>query len=175
MLPFDNRNARYRSERMMRKTAYAVTFGLVLSGGAAFAGPADTVARMGQDTEWLFISAAEALQFDGATVTLTGVDPTMVMFADRPQRQADTVPLKDLVDAWTKGDDKSFQNDPPNAGITVWVDGKFQVATVEMSEPVYDGETLRFKAKVLEGDLPQAGYETSIFIDGGCSPWDPRC
>ena len=159
----------------MRKTQYALTFALTLSLNAAVAGPADTVARMGQDTEWLFISAAEALQFDGTTVGLTDVDPTVVMFTERPHRLADTIPLKDFVDAWTKGDDKSFQNDPPNAGITVWVDGKFHVATVEMSEPSYDGETLRFKAKVLEGDLPQAGYETSIFIDGGCSPWDPRC
>lgn len=150
-------------------------FAAALCTGNAQAEPAATIAAHGSDATWLFIETADGMQFDGTVLTLNGVAPAMVMFTDRPHRNAEAVPLQAFVEAWTKGGDKSFRADPPNAGVTTLVDGKFQVATVELSEPSLDGTTLTFNAKALEGTVPGAGGQTSVFIDGGCSVWNPAC
>jgi len=154
----------------------ATTFlGLMLLASSATADMTETIARHEKDTSWLFISSANGLSFDGTTVTLSEVSPHIVMFSDRPRRVAEAVPVQAFVDGWTKGGDESFQKDPPNAGFTVWADGAYQVSVVEISDPVYDGQKLSFKVKPVEGQLPKSGEHTSVFIDGGCSPWDPRC
>lgn len=159
----------------MTNAVLAVALTLPLFVAPALAEPADTIAALDKDASWLFIETADAMQFDGKVLTLSGVDSTVLMFTDRPHRVADSAPLAAFVDAWTKGGDDSFRADPPNAGLTTLVDGKFQVVTVELSEPRLEGSTLSFNAKALEGAVPPSGGQTSIFIDGGCSPWDPRC
>jgi hypothetical protein len=87
------------------------------------------------------------------------------MFADRPRRVADTVPLQDFVNGWMNGKATSFQSNPPNAGFTVWADGAYQVSVMELSNPAYDGRTFRFKVKAVKGRLPKSGAQTSVFID----------
>jgi hypothetical protein len=160
---------------IMLKQIVTTLLGLMLLASAASADMSETIARHDKDMSWLFISSANGLSFDGTTVTLSEVSPHVVMFADRPRRVADTIELQAFVDAWTKGGDESFQKDPPNAGFTVWADGAYQVSVAELSDPAYDGQKLSFKVKPIEGQLPKSGQHTSVFIDGGCSPWDPRC
>jgi hypothetical protein len=137
-----------------------------LSAEFAAADPAETRNAVGNDASWLFIQTADALRFDGKAITLTGIDPAVVMFTDRPHRAAESIALATFVEAWSSGGDKTFRADPPNAGLTTLVDGKFQLATVELTEPRLDGTTLTYGVRVLEGTLPQAGGETSLFIDG---------
>jgi hypothetical protein len=159
----------------MLKLIATTLLGLMALASSATADMTETIARHEKDTSWLFISSANGLSFDGTTVTLSEVSPHIVMFSDRPRRVAEAVPVQAFVDGWTKGGDESFQKDPPNAGFTVWADGAYQVSVVEISDPVYDGQKLSFKVKPVEGQLPKSGEHTSVFIDGGCSPWDPRC
>jgi hypothetical protein len=159
----------------MRIKLSAILFCTTVFASSAYAEPAGTIAAHGSDATWLFIQTADGMTFDGTSLKLSGVSPSMVMFADRPHRNAEAVPLQAFVDAWAKGGDEGFRADPPNAGVTTLVDGKFQVATVELSDPKLDGSTLTFGAKPLEGTVPNTGGQTSLFIDGGCSPWDPRC
>jgi hypothetical protein len=159
----------------MKNTLLAAGLMLPLFALPAFADPAATIAAVNKDANWLFIETADAMQFDGKVLTLSGADPAVVMFADRPHRVADSAPVAAFVDDWMKGGDDSFRANPPNAGITTLVDGKFQLVTVVLSEPRLEGSTLSFNAKVLEGVIPPSGGQTSVFIDGGCSPWDPRC
>jgi hypothetical protein len=147
----------------------------MICAGGAYAEPAATIAAHGSDATWLFIQTADSMTFEGAILKLAGVSPSVVMFTDRPHRNAEAVSVQAFVDAWAKGGDESFRADPPNAGVTTLVDGKFRVATVELSDPRLDGSTLTFAVKPLEGTVPNAGGQTSVFIDGGCSPWDPRC
>jgi len=64
--------------------------------------------------------------------------------------------------------------DPPNAGLTSIVDGKLQIATVELKQPHLDGTTLTFQARVVEGTPPASGGATSVFIDGGCNIGNPH-
>jgi hypothetical protein len=55
--------------------------------------------------DWLPVQSSTSLTSDGKTITLTGVSPQTLIFADRPDRMAGTVPTKSIVDDWAKGKD----------------------------------------------------------------------
>ena len=114
------------------------------------------------------IQTAPQMQFDGKTLTLKNINPSVVMFTDRPERMAEALPTAKFLTYWDQGGTKSFQSNPPNAGMTFLVDGKLQTATVELTEPRLDGTTLTFKVRVIEGTVPAAGKTTSLFIDDVC-------
>lgn len=132
---------------------------------------------------WLFVQVADSVTVDDKTITLKGVAPQTVMFADRPERMTGDAPTASFVKFWTTGKD-SFQKDPPNATLTVVVDGKSQVASVELTDPVINGDTLTYTYKLLGDEKPVSGTNASLFIDwwygpgpywhgGGCwrGPW----
>jgi hypothetical protein len=158
------------------KRAGAALLAIALLSSPALADPAETAKAAGKDASWLFIQTAQKITFDGKTLTLSGVDPSVVMFTDRPKRAAETIPTATFLKSWDDGGKGSFQSVPPNAGLTSIVDGKLQTATVELKQPHLDGTTLTFQARVLEGTPPASGGTSSVFIDGGqCGPLDPRC
>ena len=147
----------------------AALLGAALFAGSAFAEPAETSKAAGTDANWLFIQTAPAIKFDGKTLTLQNINPSVVMFSDRPARVAEAISTATFVAGWDKGAKKSFKSDPPNAGLTSVVDGKLQTATVELKQPHLDGTTLTYQARVVEGKLPQTGGTSSLFIDAGCN------
>ena len=149
------------------KYTAAAMLGVVLLACPAMADPAETAKAAGKDASWLVIQTASEVQFDGKTITLKNVDPSVVMFTDRPARMAEAIATATFVASWDKGA-KSFKSDPPNAALTSIVDGKLQSATVELSDPILDGTTLTFKVRVIEGAVPAAGKTVSLFIDRIC-------
>jgi hypothetical protein len=124
--------------------------------------------------DWLLVQSSASLTSDGKTITLTGVSPQTVIFADRPDRMAGTVPTKTMVDDWAKGKD-SLEKDPPNASLASIVDGKEVVTVVELTNPKLDGKNLTYDIKVLDGTVPQAGAETTLFIDWWYGRWGGIC
>jgi hypothetical protein len=151
------------------KHAVAALLGTALLAGPALADPAETAKAAGKEASWLFIQTAQNARFDGKTLTLTNVSPSVVMFTDRPARAAEAIPTATFLTSWDKGGANSFQSKPPNAGLTMLVDGKLQTATVELSQPRLEGTTLTYAVRVLKGTLPPSGSTSSLFIDGGCS------
>jgi len=154
---------------MFPKYAAAALLGAALFAGPARAASADTAKAAGKDAKWLFIQTAPTIKFDGKTLTLQNINPSVVMFSDRPARMAEAIPTAAFVKNWDKGEKKSFKSDPPNAGLTSIVDGKLQTATVELKQPHLDGTALTYQARVVEGKLPQTGGTSSLFIDAGCN------
>ena len=151
------------------KHAGAALLGVALLAGPASAEPAETAKAAGNDASWLFIQTAQQVQFDGKTLTLTNVSPSVVMFTDRPARMAEALPTAKFLTYWDQGGTKSFQSNPPNAGLTFLVDGKLQTTTVELTKPRLDGTTLTYQARVLEGTPPPMAGASSLFIDAGCN------
>jgi hypothetical protein len=102
----------------------------------------------------------------GATLTLTGVSPNSVIFADRPFRAAGHVLTKHFLKEWDEGSD-SFAKDPPNATISVLSEQGDTVedAVVVLKSPKLDGDNLTFQVSVLEGNLSKATGPASLFID----------
>jgi hypothetical protein len=155
------------------KHAGAALLGIALLASPALADPTETVKAAGKDAGWLYIQTAQSAKFDGTTLTLENVSPSVVMFTDRPARAAEAISTTTFLANWDKGGAASFQSDPPNAGLTSVIDGKLQTATVELTKPHLDGTTLTYEARVLEGTLPPTAGPSSLFID--CGYYDPRC
>jgi hypothetical protein len=117
------------------------------------------------DVRWLFVQTATSGSFDGTTLTLDQVPPTL-MFSDRPNRVTGHMTTSSLIDKWDEGDN-SFAKDPPNAVLSaLGGEGEPTLATVELiSKPTTDGDGIRYHVRVLEGEIPGLFDQASLFID----------
>ena len=128
---------------------------------------AETVAtgtqQVDQDVNWLFVMTATSGSFDGKTLTLHNVPPTL-MFSDRPYRLFGHMDTPKLIKEVSTGPD-SFAKDPPNAVLSTF-GGKLPTsATVVLYKPTLKGNTLSFPVKVSEGNIPEKFEGASLFID----------
>jgi hypothetical protein len=112
------------------------------------------------------------------TLTLTGVDPHMIVFADRPRRDAAVLDTGTFVDAW----DGSFADAAPNAVLVEHEPGVDSLVLV-LQDPVYDAAaaTLRYTVTVTSDEripdrvkalvdttadqVPKTFADASLFID----------
>jgi hypothetical protein len=119
----------------------------------------------------LFVMDARGASLQGQTLTLAGVSPTSIVFADRPVRAAGHLPTEALLEEWTTGD---FAKDAPNATVSVLSkDGAARDVVVELKSPHLDGVLLTFDVRVLEGDLAGADGPASVFVDIIGLPFTP--
>jgi hypothetical protein len=116
--------------------------------------------------DFLFVQSANGMTFDKAAskLTLTGVSPVTVFFADRPERIAGNMKTASFIPFWSEGKD-SFKSDPPNADISLLEDGKLTQIVAVLQDPVLSGSDLSYTVKVLQGDMPSEGKDVSVFID----------
>jgi hypothetical protein len=113
----------------------------------------------------LIVMNARGASLQGQTLTLMGVSPNSIVFADRPVRAAGHALTSILLDEWAQGD--SFGKDPPNATVSVLgKDGSsVRDVVVVLKSPKMDADKLTFDVQVLEGDLTGADGPAAIFID----------
>jgi hypothetical protein len=113
----------------------------------------------------LFVLNSRGATMQGDTLTMTGVMPHSIIFADRPVRSAGHQLTADIVAEWGTGDD-SFTKNPPNATISVFSkDGSVKDAVVVLKSPKLEGDKLSFNVQVLEGDLAGGDGGAALFID----------
>jgi len=122
----------------------------------------------------LIVLNARSASLQGQKLTLLGVAPNAIVFADRPVRSAGHVLTTHLLEEWATGSD-SFAKDPPNATVSVFSKDGSGVgdAVVVLKSPSLDGDRLTFDVQVLEGDLAGADGPASVFIDIIGLPWTP--
>lgn len=126
-------------------------------------------------TSFLFVQTAKGVKFEGDTMTLRGVAPSMVFFADRPDRAAGHVPTSHFVNMWSEGQD-SFKEDPPNANLSILGDKEGATnIVVELMNPRMEGEDITYDIKVLDGNPPKEGGLSSLFIDWWVGPRGAVC
>ena len=111
---------------------------------------------------------SQGATLQGSTLTLTGVAPNVIIFADRPVRSAGHALTAHFLEEWdpaTGGD--NFAKSPPNATVSAFDREASTVkdAVVELTSPKMDGANLVFSVKVLEGDLDGSDGPASVFID----------
>jgi hypothetical protein len=114
----------------------------------------------------LFVMNSSGVSLQGGKLTMTGVAPNSIVFADRPVRAAGHDLTSRIVDDWSKGSD-NFAQDPPNATVSGFSkDGaRVKDAVVVLKNPKLEGDRLTFDVDVLEGDLSGADGAASLFID----------
>jgi hypothetical protein len=67
-----------------------------------------------EDMEALFVQTAASMTSSQGTLTLRGLSPSTLYFADRPEREVGHMLSRRFVANWAAGDD-SFADNPPNA------------------------------------------------------------
>jgi hypothetical protein len=121
----------------------------------------------------LLVMSAHAYTLQNGKLTLKGVSPTTVVFADRPERTAGHAPTEAVIQDWADGTN-SFARVPPNADFSVLGEEGAADAVVELKNPLLSGDTLTYDVRVLEGNLSAAGGVGSLFIDIIGMPATPR-
>lgn len=114
----------------------------------------------------LIVMNSRGATLQGDKLTMTGVSPNSIIFADRPVRLAGHEPTAMLLEDWGKGND-NFTKDPPNATISAFSkDGStVKDAVVVLKTPKLEGDNLIFTVQVLEGDITGADGGAALFID----------
>jgi len=94
--------------------------------------------------------------------------PASTYFSDRPERIAGHMTMPAYLDEWTAAAGaNNFTADPPNATLSVLEEEEPEnpLAMVEISHPVVDGNDLVYAYKLIEGEMPESGGATALFID----------
>ena len=157
------------------KTFAALALAAGLAGAVAESAAADAItspaektigAAHGQMVPSLAVLNAAGAKLEGGKLTLTGVAPNSIVFADRPVRAAGHVMTEQFIMQWDEGKD-SFAKDPPNATVSVLGgDGsKVSDAVVTLKTPKLEGGNLTFDVVVLEGSLAGSSGPAALFID----------
>lgn len=143
----------------------------VLAGGAglvavAAAGSAAAQGAADGNADCLFVQTAGGMAFDADRnrLTLRGVSPVTLFFADRPERLAGNMTTERFVPFWSEGED-SFLSDPPNADLSILEDGVLREAVVVLRDPVLEGRDLHYTVEIIGGEMPVLGDNASLFID----------
>ena len=130
--------------------------------------------RQLEDMEALFVQTAASLTSDRATITLHGLSPSTLYFADRPQRDVGHMMSRQFVANWEEGDN-SFAKNPPNAVLSFAEPGDRlpEDAVVVIQDPRMDGDALTYNIELLEGTVPAATGPCALFIDPFGRPLSP--
>jgi hypothetical protein len=129
-----------------------------------------TIGQAGSDiVPSLIVLNARGASLQGGKLTLNGVAPNSIVFADRPVRAAGHALTTHLLEEWSPSNqsDESFTKDPPNATISVFnTDGsKIRDAVVVLKTAKLEGDKLTFDVDVLEGELTGGDGPAALFID----------
>jgi hypothetical protein len=130
--------------------------------------------RQLEDMEALFVQTAASMISDRGTITLHGLSPSTLYFADRPQREVGHMLSRQFVANWAAGDN-SFAEDPPNAVLSFAEPGDRTPgdAVVAIQDPHLDGDALTYSIKLLDGTVPAAAGPCALFIDPMGRPLSP--
>ncbi|GLS18256.1 hypothetical protein GCM10007874_12720 [Labrys miyagiensis] len=131
-----------------------------------------TQARSQVEPSLIVMNAAGATLANN-TLTLTGVVPNSIIFADRPVRAAGHALTAHLLEEWDAAD--SFGKNPPNATVSVFNKDGSEVkdAVVVLKSPKAEGTQISFDVQVLEGNLDGADGPAAVFVDIIGLPFTP--
>src|SRR6478609_788114 len=89
----------------------------------------------------LIVMNAQGASLQGEILTLNGVAPSSIVFADRPVRAAGHMPTAHLLAGWG-GASEGFAKNPPNATVSVFskADATINDAVVVLKAPKLEGD-----------------------------------
>ena len=146
----------------MRNGLRLATITVLLFGICAVFAGAVNVIDDSKNPEYLFILTADTGTFKDGKLTLVGT-PIVAFYALGVKRDAGHFFSKAFVNMW---DTKAviLKADPPNGTINILDEKGSYSAVMEFSEPESTINTITFKARVLEGDIPASFNSTSLFL-----------
>ena len=124
--------------------------------------------------ELLFVQEAQGIAFDGDTLTMKGVKPSILFFTDRPERIAGYWTLDEFMNEVSTGPD-SFAENPPNATLVSLEGDTFVDVVLELAERprLENGDFIYPNVRIIEGEPPALGGVAALFIDTVGRPMSP--
>jgi hypothetical protein len=115
----------------------------------------------------MIVLNARGAKLEGQKLTLDGISPNAIIFADRPVRSAGHALTAHLLEEWSSNAPDSFAKTAPNATVSVFSKTKAGVvdAVVVLKSPKLEGDQLTFDVDVLEGNLTGGDGAASVFMD----------
>jgi len=138
--------------------------GLAAAPGLMAAARVSAASAADDQAQFLFVQSARHMRYAKGKLTLVDVSPITVAFSDRPERLAGHMLTEAFVPFWSEGDD-SFEQDPPNADLSVLDGGQDKNVVLTLHEPSLQGRDLSYRVDLLEGEPPATGGAASLFID----------
>jgi hypothetical protein len=160
------------SRRNFLKAGTAAAGAAFLSAAAKI--PLVSAADQKEEVQYLFVQNAKGASMDKEKLTLKDVSPTVIFFADRPERIAGHMTIEDFVLDWQEDNSKnSFKADPPNAVLSIFDKDEVEDVVVELKNPQLKNNDLVYQIDVLEDDKPLPAGPVSLFIDPIGRPLSP--
>ena len=125
-----------------------------------------------KEIEALYVQSARGMSYQDGRLTLEGIAPTTILFSDRPDRITGHIPSEEFLDSWGEGDN-SFADDSPNAVLSTFTEDEINDVVVVLSEPALDGDQMSYSVDILDGEMPEGGGASSLFIDTIGRPLTP--
>ena len=125
-----------------------------------------------KEIEALYVQSAHGMSYQDGRLTLDGIAPTTILFSDRPDRITGHIPSEEFLDSWGEGDN-SFADDPPNAVLSTFTEDEINDVVVVLSEPALHGDQMSYSVDILDGEMPDSGGASSLFIDTIGRPLTP--
>ncbi len=122
--------------------------------------------------EALFVQTSHGMSYADGVLTLERLGPTALLFSDRPDRVTGHIPSGEFIESWGQGED-SFASNPPNAVVSIFQADAVHDVVVVLTDPQYDGTDLTYQVDILDGEMPELGGETALFIDVIGRPLSP--
>ncbi len=124
--------------------------------------------------ELLFVQEADGARYQNGQLTLTGLAPRTLFFADRPDDIAGYMTYQEYVDMVYEGPD-NFEDDPPNATLIVVEGDKLAAVVLELSAKprMEDNDMVFSSVKLIEGEPPVESRKAVLFIDTIGRPLSP--
>jgi hypothetical protein len=160
----------------------SLALGAVFIGGGVWWFIDSQDSKGSEDGSWLFSHTADKgtleQQSDGTyRLTMSGIDPHVMAFTDRPARDTQIIGIQALADSW----DELFASAPPNAVLVEHnAQGEADSVVLELTSPEVEGDSITFSAQVLDekkaqgvsglagtlhSEAPSTFNEASLFID----------
>lgn len=112
----------------------------------------------------LFVQSILKGSFEKDLLILEQNSPLLLFFSERPTRISGHLTATAFIDIWDKGKD-SFNDDPPNAALSILTDEGVTNAVVELFSPELMGAVFTYEIKIISGTIPQRFEAASLFID----------
>lgn len=129
---------------------------------------AETVIDDSKTSNYLFTLAGKSGTFEGNVLTLNDA-PLVVYFADRPVRKAGHLTLEQFAKLWDTGEN-AFEKDPPSGQLSISEDNDKDEsgighAVVILEKPKVNGDSISFKVRVIDGNIPATFEKATVYID----------
>ena len=97
----------------------------------------------------MIVLNARGAKLEGQKLTLDGISPNAIVFADRPVRSAGHALTAHLLEEWSSNAPDSFAKTPPNATVSVFNKAKAGVvdAVVVLKSPKLEGDRLDLRRR----------------------------